>query len=312
MVTFQRMIARKYLTDDLPQQIDAQLSAFSETFRKDSCWPTLRALEQPGRYLVRYFALMCLCMLIVSAASAQSVFIEDLTWIEVRDAIEEGSTTAIYYAGSTEQNGPHMVMGKHNFISHHVAEKIAVKLGKALVYPIMPYAPTGNTKLKTGHMRYAGSVSLTEDAFIAVARDVATSARAAGFMNILLMADHGEGQDALGRLAKDLASQWKEDGVRIFHISELYERSAQLEQEFLSRLGMKAGGHAALADTAALMAIDRQSRWVRANKIAAGDGKNGVDGDPGGASAVIGEQLIDLKIESALEQIRRLIGRPDS
>jgi creatinine amidohydrolase/Fe(II)-dependent formamide hydrolase-like protein len=249
-------------------------------------------------------------MLIASATSAQSLFIEDLTWLEVRDAIDKGSTTAIYYAGSTEQNGPHMAIGKHNFISHHVAEKVAAQLGNALVYPIMPYAPTGNTKLRTGHMRYPGSVSLSEDTFIAVARDVAASARAAGFKNILLMADHGEGQDALGQLARDLASQWKESGVRIFHISDLYGRSAQLEREFLTRHGLEAGGHAALADTASLMSIDRKRQWVRTNKIVAGDGKNGVDGDPARASVVIGDQLIELKVKSALAQIRRLIGTP--
>src|SRR5215469_5550106 len=76
--------------------------------------------------------------------AAQSVYIEDLTWPEVKAAIAAGKTTAIVYAGSTEQNGPHMALGKHNFIAHYAAGEIAKKLGNALVYPTMPFAPTGS------------------------------------------------------------------------------------------------------------------------------------------------------------------------
>jgi len=77
------------------------------------------------------------------AAQTQSLLIEDMTWTEVRDAIAAGKTTAIYYAGSTEQNGPGMALGKHVFIAHYLAPKIAAQLGDALVYPTMPFAPTG-------------------------------------------------------------------------------------------------------------------------------------------------------------------------
>ena len=45
-----------------------------------------------------------------------SVFIEELTWVEVRDAIAQGKTTVIIPSGGTEQNGPHMVIGKHNYL----------------------------------------------------------------------------------------------------------------------------------------------------------------------------------------------------
>src|SRR2546422_7845141 len=115
------------------------------------------------------------------AAQTQSLLIEDLTWTEVRDAIAAGKTTAIYYAGSTEQNGPHMALGKHNFIARYVSQRIAEKLGNALVYPVMPFGPTGDIATKTDHMRFPGSVSVSQDTFGAVAREVALSAIAAGF-----------------------------------------------------------------------------------------------------------------------------------
>lgn len=257
---------------------------------------------------MRYFLL--LLILLSPTVQAQSVFIEDLTWTEVRDAVAIGTDTAIYYAGSTEQNGPHMATGKHNFIARHVAEVIARRLGRTLIYPIMPYAPTGDPQLRTGHMGYPGSVSVSEAVYVAVAKDVALSARAAGFRNILLMADHGDGQVALGKLAQELSAQWRDEGIKVLHIADLYERSAELEREFLLNQGLAAGGHAALADTSALLFIDRQKRWVRQGMAAQGTKANGVDGDARGASARIGRQLIEFKVGSAVTQIRRLLARP--
>src|ERR1700704_4283088 len=106
----------------------------------------------------------------VVIAQSKSVLIEDLTWTEVRDAIAAGKTTAIYYAGSTEQSGPGFALGKHVIVARYLAPKIAAQLGNALVYPTMPFAPTGewgytgegviDPAKKTDHMRFAGSVNL--------------------------------------------------------------------------------------------------------------------------------------------------------
>src|SRR5438552_12663419 len=109
-------------------------------------------------------------------AQQSSIFIEDLTWPEVQHAIAAGKTSAIIYAGSTEQNGPHMAIGKHNFIAHYVAGAIASKLGNALVYPTLPFAPTGDPIARTGHMHFPGSVSLTSQTFRSVVHDIALSA----------------------------------------------------------------------------------------------------------------------------------------
>ena len=88
----------------------------------------------------------------VPAIGQRSVYLEDLTWPEVQSAIAAGKNNAIIYVGSTEQNGPHMAIGKHNFIARWVAGAIAIKLGDALVYPTLPFAPTGDAIKRTGHM----------------------------------------------------------------------------------------------------------------------------------------------------------------
>ena len=54
-----------------------------------------------------------------------SVFIEDLTWAEVRDLVKAGTTTVIIGTAGTEQKGPHMVDGEHKFVMEYTADKIA-------------------------------------------------------------------------------------------------------------------------------------------------------------------------------------------
>ncbi len=242
-------------------------------------------------------------------AQTRSLHVEDLTWTEVRDAIAAGKTTAIYYAGSTEQNGPHMALGKHSFIARQVAQRIAAALDNALVYPIMPFAPTGDPLNMTDHMRFPGSISVSEETFASVARDVSLSAIAAGFRNIVLMGDHGGGQEALARVARELTSQWRAEGVHVHYIPDLYYKSNDLASAYLARQGMQPGSHAGLSDTAELMALDPQGRWIRRDRLAAGTAGSGVDGDPRQASAELGERLIGFKVDSSVAQIRGLLSQ---
>ena len=95
--------------------------------------------------------LLTLTALVCSASSASSqapsvpqpnsVFLEDMTWVEVRDAIKAGKTTVIIPTGGTEQNGPHMVLGKHNYLVKYKAGETAKRLGNALVAPVVAYVP---------------------------------------------------------------------------------------------------------------------------------------------------------------------------
>ena len=133
-------------------------------------------------------------MLLCSApALAQSdpVMIDDLTTVEVQAAMDAGKTTAVYYVGGTHQNGPAVVLGKHNLLARHISERVARGLGNALAYPPNPYAPAGDPIEKTGHMRFAGTVSVSNDTLRAVSRDVAISALAVGFTHVAILGDHG-------------------------------------------------------------------------------------------------------------------------
>ena len=241
-----------------------------------------------------------------AAAQPQSVFVEDLTWPEVRDAIARGNTTALYYAGSTEQNGPHMALGKHNIIARHVAGEIARALGNALVYPVLPFAPTGDASTKSGHMRFPGSVTLSDATFAAVAREVALSAIAAGFRDVVLMGDHGDGQEALRKVADDLK---RAKTGRVHYAGDVYFKAQARMRAILKERALPTGGHAGIEDTSELLFLDRDTRWVRKDKLAAGGNGTGVDGDPRQASAELGRLFIQAKIDAGAAQIRALVKR---
>ena len=252
------------------------------------------------------FALILLLLPSVVLAQSKSVLIEDLTWMEVRDAIAGGKTTAIYYAASIEQNGPGLALGKHLFIAHYAAQRIAEELGNALVYPTMPYAIAGDPIKKTGHMRFPGTVSLSEETFGAVAREVAISALAAGFKNVALMGDHGGGQQTLKKVAEALNAEWSPKGVHVYYIPDLYYKEKKQMKEYLTKRNMAIDEHAGIDDTSEVMFIDKENKWVRKDKLAPDDGKMGVRGDPTQASVELGKMFIEFKIKNAVTQIRSL------
>ena len=252
--------------------------------------------------------------LILSAAplvAQRSVYIEDLTWPEVQQAIQSGKTNAIIYTGSTEQNGPHMAIGKHNFIARWVAGAIAIKLGDALVYPTLPFAPTGDAVKRTAHMRFPGSVTLTPQTYRSVVHDVALSAIDAGFHNVFIMGDHGDGQDVLGAVANELDAEWKPKGVRVFYVPDLYFKEKQQAHAYETSHGLPTRDvHAGTDDTSELMALDGQHRWIREDKLAASEGtqtaRTGVDGDPTKATAALGDIFLRYKIDDAVSQMTAL------
>ncbi|MBK7685971.1 MAG: creatininase family protein [Rhodocyclaceae bacterium] len=261
-----------------------------------------RFLFRAGRILGLTLILTCSPLL-----QARSLFIEDLTWEEVAVEIANGKTTAIIFAGSTEQNGPHMVLGKHTFVARYLAERIASELGDALVYPIFPFAPTGDAITRTGHMRFPGSVNVSESQFVAVMHDVALSAATAGFKNILLMGDHGGGQAALAVLAQTLDAQMSSRGIRVFHIAAVYEPpEATLAIKQRGTL-LNPNAHAGTIDTSTLMAIDPGEHWVRHDLLTKANTTNGAEEDPRDATVDLGRQILSLRVSAALVQIRALM-----
>ena len=137
-----------------------------------------------------------------------TVWIEEMTWMDVRDALQAGKTTAIIPTGGIEPNGPWLVTGKHNYVLRTNCDVIARKLGNALCAPIVELVPEGRIDPPSGHMRSPGTISLREETYQAMLTDIAHSLKQHGFKNIIFIGDSGGNQDGQKAVAEKLTAQF--------------------------------------------------------------------------------------------------------
>ena len=113
--------------------------------------------------------LACTALLLVTQASfaqtPRTVFLEDLTWTELRDQLQAGKTTILIPIGGTEQSGPYVALGKHNARVKILSQRIAEGLGNALVAPVIAYVPEGGTAPTSSHMRFPGTITVPDEVF---------------------------------------------------------------------------------------------------------------------------------------------------
>src|SRR5215470_11931399 len=218
-------------------------------------------------------------LLAVSTAMAQKpdpVEIELMTHAEIHAAIHNaGKTTVLIYNGGTEQRGPHAVLGGHTFMARRTAEAIARRLGNALVAPVLPFSPAGS------HLnpKWPGSVDLSPELYAKVNEAVVASMVTNGFRNIILMGDHGGGQQELASLAVTLNTRYAPKGVHVYFCSSVYKEARDDFNDWLKQHGLPVGTHASIPDTSELMYLGGET-YVRKAKIGPQDGKNGISGDP--------------------------------
>ena len=236
--------------------------------------------------------------------AVDNIWIDELTWYEVRDAIAAGKTTAIIATGGIEQNGPYLITGKHNVVLRGMCEAIARKLGNALCAPVIAFVPEGDIEQKTSHMRYPGTISVREETFRMLLEDVARSLKAHGSTDIILIGDSGGNQEGLEATADKLNASWTD--ARAYYIPEFY-RYADLVTYLEQEHGIKQvseGLHDDLQITALMMAVDpvtvRYEQRVKAGKASI----NGVDITPKEKTIALGRQLTDFRAERTVKAIR--------
>jgi hypothetical protein len=171
--------------------------------------------------------------------SGDSLWAEELTSMEIRDAVRAGKTTIIIGAGGVEQNGPYVAGGKHNFVLQTVLPYIARAIGGALIAPIVKFVPEGSIEPKpSGHMQYAGTISLEPATFEALLTDICRSYKAHGFVDIVLVGDSGGNQAGMEHVAKLLNERWAAERARVHYLREYYYED-QWSYDYLKTLGVR-------------------------------------------------------------------------
>lgn len=244
------------------------------------------------------------------AQPPRTVFLEDLTWTELRDEIHAGKTTIIIPIGGTEQSGPYIALGKHNARVRALSQRIAEGLGDAIVAPVIAYVPEGGYDPPTSHMRFPGTITIPDSAFEETLASAANSFRIHGFTNIVFLGDHGGYQGLLRIVAAHLNREWSHTRARAFVPKAYYETSSVGFDQILRHMGYRndqIGTHAGLADTSLLLAVAPEMVRLRelraAPKPGPGDGVYG--GDPRRASAALGQLGVHAIVSETIKAIRK-------
>jgi creatinine amidohydrolase len=280
-------------------------------------------------FLREHFMKLAAFTLAVCGASlyAQSkeplVEFEKMTWPEVKQALQAGKTTALIYNGGTEQRGPQNANGGHNLIARETGRRIAIKLGNAILAPVLPYSPNSASAV------LPGTIGITPELYAAMNEQIAEQLIITGFKNVVLMGDHGGGQKELGELATKLDAKYSAKGIRVVFCDQVYvgtkeHPGAQADfEKWLGDNGYPSGGHAGVSDTSEMIYLGADSGWVRMNLVptALGDPvgrpgqrdpnaarvNNGITGDARRSNAELGKKFIDMKVDYAVRQINQLL-----
>ena len=252
--------------------------------------------------------------ILACAASDESasVYIEEMSSSELRDRIAAGTTTILIPIGGTEQNGPHMALGKHNVRARVLARQIAQRLGNTVVAPVIAYVPEGSIHPPVAHMRFTGTISIPDATFESLLEATARSFKQHGFHDVVFLGDHGGYLKNEEHVATRLNREWLADpNCRVHALLDYYRITQTAYVADLRSRGFtdaEIGTHAGLADTALAMAIDKS--LVRANALASNtkpSERDGVYGDPRRATTELGQLGVQRIVDSSVAAIRALI-----
>jgi len=247
-------------------------------------------------------------MPICAQDQGRSIWMEDLTWVELKTQIDAGHTSVILPTGGLEQNGPYITLGKHNHVVAYAAQEIAIRLGRTLVAPVLKVVPQGPMDKPSGNLLFPGTMALSDETFDRVLQDMVLSLAYAGFKRIYLMGDHGQSQAIQAQVANRLTQMLQTVGVRVLHIQSYYQ--PDLEEAYLVRQGIPQavqGEHAGVSDTAQIWAVHPEAVRQRAlqSRNTEDVATQGMSGRPELATPKLGRELLNLRIGAAADEIRK-------
>jgi mycofactocin system creatininase family protein len=217
----------------------------------------------------------------------------DLSWPQI-DRLEPGCVLAVPI-GATEQHGPHLPISTDTDIAVGLAEALARERPGVLVAPALTYGSSGE------HDGFPGTLSIGRDAVAAVLIELGRSA-SASFARTVLVCAHGGNNEPLRRAERQLRTEGRD--VRAFFPNWPGDAHAgRIETSLMLalaparvRLELAAAGVVAPLSEILPALIASGVREVS---------RNGVLGDPQGASVEEGRALL----RRALEQLTELLDR---
>ena len=238
-----------------------------------------------------------------------TVWLEEMTWMDVRDAMKAGKTTVIIATGGIEPNGPWLALGKHNYVLKANCDAIARKLGDALCAPIVPFVPEGNLEPKSGHMTTMGTISMREETFNALLSDIVVSMKQHGFEHIILIGDSGGNVRGMTAVAEKYTKEWAGTPT-VAHVREHYDYASAtkfaIAQGLIPAETKSDGLHDDPVITMNMMVTDPNAvRW--AGRVKAGKASiNGVSIADRDKAIAVGKRIVEFRASVTAEAIRKV------
>jgi creatinine amidohydrolase len=241
-----------------------------------------------------------------------SLWLEELTWMEIRDLIAGGTNTVIIPTGGIEENGPFLSTGKHNVILEATCPAIAKKLGNTLCAPIVKFVPEGDISPPSGAMLFPGTISLKKATYEALLDDIASSLQQAGFTHIVMIGDSGGNQSGMDNVVQALNQRWRMTNAQAHYIGEFYDPGWEATENYTrAELGVsetqKDGHHDDIWVTAMMMVTDPDQVRHRQRLVAGLASINGVSIESVDDSVNLGKAMIEFRAELTADVIRRRI-----
>jgi creatinine amidohydrolase len=250
----------------------------------------------------------------------KTIRLEEMTWPEVEEALADGVDTVVVVAGATEQHGYHLPMGSDTMWGWEFGERVARRLGDALLAPVIPVGCSDSL------MGFPGTMTIGESTLIDTIAEYCTSLAHHGFRRFVLISSHGGDFAPVQAAAERLRAERPEltFATALCDIQEIvaviYETASRYEVA-----AEVAGAHSGEFETSVMLAVrpdlvhmDRaEAGWVGDIRQAAPDfiqqdmhaiTEVGVLGDPGPARAAMGNAYLDDLVESVVESVESAFG----
>jgi creatinine amidohydrolase/Fe(II)-dependent formamide hydrolase-like protein len=236
-----------------------------------------------------------------------TVFMEDMTWLEVRNAMKSGKTTVIVPAGGLEASGPFLILDKHQRMLHGSTDMIARKLGNALIAPVIRYVPPDDGN----RGNYLGDFNISLDAYKSTLMDICTALKNDGFKEIVLIGDHQGAQRGMKEVAEELGQKWSGGPTGVHYIPEYYDRTA-VSEYVKTKLGItetRGGFGDNYYNTSVLLAVSPESARLQERKDARQLTVNGVNLEPIQTTIENGKAILQIQTDQTAKAIQKAIGQ---
>ena len=179
----------------------------------------------------------------------KTVLMEEMSFRQIKTAMDDGYKTVIIVAGATEQHGYHLPLGVDSMLGLALAKSLAEELGNALIAPVITLG------LSKAHMHYTGSLTCRWTTLIAVIEDYVSSYIWHGFENIIFLPSHMGNFQAIESFTDDARSKYP--SVK-FACCLNFEMMGKLDEKSLEEDGVHpdiAGAHAGESETSQMLAF---------------------------------------------------------